>query len=98
MVTHGLTVRFTIVPNFSKCELSLVIVLSSRGTFLMIRLSESQVDCLGTCMDSCGRCTGKVEGGAERQEVGKGGGGTAVKEGGGGGNPIPTGETKKHCA
>ena len=37
---HALTVRLTMVPNFSKCELSLVTELRSRGIFRIIRVSE----------------------------------------------------------
>ena len=35
-----LTVRLTIVPNFSKWLLSFVIVFDSRGIFLTIRVSD----------------------------------------------------------
>ena len=47
-----LTVRLTMVPNFSKWLLSFVIVFDSRGIFLTIRVSDG---CRGTDgNDICG--------------------------------------------
>ena len=74
-----LTVMFTIVPNFSKWLLSLVMVLRALGIFLMMSVSDGSMGYRGPPK---GGLLGRNIEEAEAWDVM--GGGRAVREGGGG--------------